>query len=79
MICANAGLFVLPAGNAFPPHRLPGEVTLQCLAGRLALDVDGVRQVLGAGQLCFLEGGVQHGLVGLEDSSALVTLVLRGG
>ncbi len=69
---------VLPAGKAFPPHRVQGEITVQCLEGRLELDVDGARQVLNAGQLCFLEGGVLHGLVGLQDASALVTIVLCG-
>ena len=67
---------VLPAGKAFPPHRVTGEITVQCLAGSLELNVDGTRQVLRAGQLMFLEGGVQHGLVGIEDAIALVTIVL---
>ena len=67
---------VLPAGKAFPPHRVTGEITVQCLSGSLELNVDGTRQVLRAGQLMFLEGGVQHGLVGVEDAIALVTIVL---
>ena len=67
---------VLPAGKAFPPHRVPGEITVQCLAGRIELNVDGTRQELRTGQLMFLEGGVQHGLLGLEDAIALVTIVL---
>lgn len=67
---------VLPAGKAFPPHRVAGEITVQCLAGRLELDVDGTRQELRTGQLMFLAGGVQHGLLGLEDAIALVTIVL---
>jgi quercetin dioxygenase-like cupin family protein len=67
---------VLPAGKAFPPHRVAGEITVQCLDGRIDFSVDGVSQELRAGQLMHLEGGVLHGLVGIEDSSALVTIVL---
>ena len=67
---------VLPTGKAFPPHRVAGEITVQCLEGRIDLSVDGVSQILRAGQLLYLEGGVLHGLVGVEDSSALVTIVL---
>ena len=58
---------VLPAGKAFPPHRVAGEITVQCLEGRIDFSVDGVSQELRAGQLLHLEGGVLHGLVGLED------------
>ena len=67
---------VLPAGKTFPPHRVAGEITVQCLSGSLEVNVDGTRQVLRTGQLMFLEGGVQHGLLGLEDAIALVTIVL---
>ncbi len=67
---------VLPAGKAFPPHRVAGEITVQCLDGRIDLSVDGASQVLRAGQLMHLASGVLHGLVGLEDASALVTIVL---
>ena len=67
---------VLPAGKSFPPHRVAGEITVQCLDGRIDFSVDGVSQELRAGQLLHLEGGVMHGLVGIEDSSALVTIVL---
>ena len=67
---------VLPAGKAFPPHRVAGEITVQCLEGRIDFSVDGASQELRAGQLLHLAGGVLHGLVGLEDASALVTIVL---
>lgn len=67
---------VLPAGKAFPPHRVAGEITLQCLHGTLDVSVDGQSQLLRAGQLMRLEGGVLHGLVGVTDASALVTIVL---
>ena len=67
---------VLPAGKAFPPHRVAGEITVQCLDGHIDFSVDGVSQHLRPGQLLHLAGGVLHGLVGVEDSSALVTIVL---
>jgi quercetin dioxygenase-like cupin family protein len=67
---------VLPAGKAVPPHRVAGQSTVQCLAGRIDVSVDGESRVLRAGQLMHLAGGVLHGLVGLEDASALVTIVL---
>ncbi len=67
---------VLPAGKAFPPHRVAGEITVQCLDGHIDFSVDGVSQDLRQGQLLHLAGGVLHGLVGVEDSSALVTIVL---
>ena len=67
---------VLPAGKAFPPHRVAGEITVQCLEGSIDFSIDGASQVLRAGQLLYLEGGVLHGLVGIEDASALVTIVL---
>ena len=55
---------------------MAGEITVQCLEGRIDLSVDGVSQVLRTGQLMHLEGGVLHGLVGIDDASALVTIVL---
>jgi quercetin dioxygenase-like cupin family protein len=38
---------------------------------------EGRIQILHAGQLLYLSGGVLHSLVGIEDASALVTIVLR--
>jgi quercetin dioxygenase-like cupin family protein len=67
---------VLPTGKSFPPHRVAGEITVQCLAGRLDVSVDGVSQQLGPGQLMYLAGGVLHGLTGVADATALVTIVL---
>ena len=68
---------VLPVGKAFPPHSVPGEITVQCLEGKIEFTAQGSTQVLRAGQLLYLTGGIEHGLVALEDSSVLVTIVLR--
>jgi quercetin dioxygenase-like cupin family protein len=69
---------VLPRGKSFPPHSVAGEVTMQVLEGRVEISAAGVPQILGAGQLMHLEGGVEHALKGIDDASVLVTIVLAG-
>ena len=68
---------VLQAGKALPPHKVPGEITIHCLEGRMAVGADGTQHMLGAGQLLDLGGGVLHDVTALEDASALVTIVLH--
>lgn len=68
---------VLPAGKSLPPHQVAGEITLQCIEGRLDVTVGGRSQVLGAGQLLYLESQVVHGVTALDDASVLVTIALR--
>lgn len=68
---------VLQAGKAFPPHRVAGEVTVQCLTGAIEFSTEGRTQLIRAGQLLYLEGGVPHGLVALEDACALLTIALH--
>ena len=68
---------VLPAGKSLPPHKVSGEITVQCIEGRIDVTVDGKSHVLCAGQLLYLAGDVLHGVVALEDASALVTVALR--
>jgi quercetin dioxygenase-like cupin family protein len=68
---------VLPSGKSMPAHKVSGELTIQCLEGRLEVVVAGVSTVLQAGQLMFLLGEVAHSVTALQDASALVTLVLN--
>ena len=68
---------VLLAGKSLPPHSVPGEITIHCLEGRLRIDADSERRDLAAGELLFLAGGVAHGVLAYEDSSALVTIALK--
>ena len=67
---------VLRAGKSLPPHKVPGEITVQCVEGRIDVTVDGASHVLHAGQMLYLAGGAVHGVVALEDASALVTIAL---
>jgi quercetin dioxygenase-like cupin family protein len=68
---------VLLAGKSLPPHKVPGEITIQCIEGRIDVTANGKSHVLTAGQLLFLSGNLVHGVVAIEDSSAIVTIALR--
>jgi quercetin dioxygenase-like cupin family protein len=66
----------IPRGKGLPSHRVAGEITMQVLEGRVEIEVGGIPQILGAGQLMHLEGDVEHSLKGIDDASVLVTIVL---
>lgn len=68
---------VLTAGKRLPAHQVPGELTIQCLEGRLALILGDGRQTLSAGQLLFLPAQTRHEVEAELDSSALITMVLH--
>lgn len=68
---------VLKQGASLPTHKVPGEMTLQCIEGKMDVTTQSGSHVLAAGQMLYLLGGVEHGVVALEDASALVTIALR--
>ena len=70
---------IVPAGKVIPLHKAPGEITVQCLEGRVAFTAEGKTQELTAGQLLYLTAGEPHALAGLDDASLLVTLLLPKG
>jgi quercetin dioxygenase-like cupin family protein len=67
---------VLRAGKSLPPHKVPGEITIQCIEGAIVVSVEGGEVILRAGQLVYLSGNALHGVLAQEDSSALVTIAL---
>jgi quercetin dioxygenase-like cupin family protein len=67
---------VLPAGKQIPPHKVVGEIAVQCLEGRVELTADGDARELQGGELVWLAGGAQHALRGIEDATVLVTILL---
>jgi len=67
---------VLPAGKEIPLHKAPGEITVQCLEGRIAFTSSGTTQELTSGQLLYLAAGEPHAVKGIEDSSLLVTILI---
>jgi quercetin dioxygenase-like cupin family protein len=69
---------VLRAGEEMPEHKVPGELTEQCLEGSVEFSIGSTRDVMRSGDLKCLAGGIPHSLKAIEDSSALVTLLLHG-
>lgn len=67
---------VIPAGKQLPPHQVDGEITAQCLEGRIVFEADGAERELAQGEMLYLAGGATHALRGVEDSSILVTILL---
>ena len=68
---------VVPAGKSVPSHQVKGQITVQCLEGEVEFTAGGHAQLMKAGQLIYLAGGIDHGLKAVRDSSLLVTIVLR--
>ena len=67
---------VLPAGKEIPMHQAHGEITVQCLEGRISFTADSKTQELMPGQLLYLRTGEPHALKAIENSSVLVTILL---
>ena len=66
---------LLPAGQHLSQHKLVGELCIQCLAGRVRLDMAGTHLPLSAGQLTVLRASEAHAVVAELDSSLLLTVV----
>jgi quercetin dioxygenase-like cupin family protein len=70
---------VMPRGKLIRRHQVPGEVTLQCLEGRVKVDLGERKVELAAGDFLYLDGQEPHGLDALADSTLLVTILLATG
>lgn len=68
---------VIPSGKDIPEHRAHGEITVQCLEGRVAITTGSTTRDLAAGHILYLSAEEPHSLHGLEDASVLVTISLR--
>jgi nucleotide-binding universal stress UspA family protein/quercetin dioxygenase-like cupin family protein len=66
---------IVRAGQEIPRHENQGDITVQCLEGRVAFIALGKTQTLEAGILLHLPGGEPHAIQAIEDSSLLLTIV----
>ncbi len=67
---------VLLAGAGLPEHAVRGEITLQCLEGRVELRTSVRTLSMEAGDLVHLRASEPHALQAAIDSSLLLTICL---
>jgi quercetin dioxygenase-like cupin family protein len=67
----------VPAGKERPRYQVAGEITVQCLEGRVALTAGAGARELRAGRMLCLAGSEPHSLRGIEDAAVLLTVLLR--
>jgi quercetin dioxygenase-like cupin family protein len=67
---------VLPKERPMPEHWVEGDMTLQCLEGKLEVDAHGRTIALAPGEMLYLDGGVPHSVRAVEDAVALMTILL---
>jgi quercetin dioxygenase-like cupin family protein len=67
---------LIPAGKGMPPHRVPGEITVQCVSGQIEIGLDDSSTLLEPGQLLYLAGDAMHSVRAVTDACALVTIAL---
>lgn len=68
---------VLAAGKMLQDHKAAGALTIQCLAGAVEIEAHGRTQMLRAGSMVYLSDAEPHAVKALEDSSLLITILLR--
>ena len=67
----------LLAGRFLPAHDHRRPVTIQCIEGRIDLVTAEKTLSMHAGSLVYLDGNTPHEVRAVEDSSLLVTLLVR--
>jgi quercetin dioxygenase-like cupin family protein len=69
---------VMLAGHEMREHKAPGEITVQCIEGRIEFRTPARSQILEPGDLIHLRSKEPHALQAITDSSALVTMRVGG-
>jgi len=68
---------VLPAGKTIAEHKAAGEITVQCVEGRVQFTAMDKSVELTSGTMLYLTASQPHALHAVEDSSLLVFISLR--
>jgi quercetin dioxygenase-like cupin family protein len=68
---------ILEAGREIPDHKASGAITIQCLEGAVELQAHGKTQILHQGIMIYLNDAEPHSVKAIEDSSLLITILLR--
>ena len=67
---------VLRTGKVITDHKVPGEITVQCLEGRMIFRTMGQEKEIRSGHLLYLSPEEVHSVEAIEGTSFLLTMVL---
>lgn len=67
----------MAAGKEIAEHQAPGEITVQCVEGKIAFTALGKTCELEAGQMLYLNAGEPHAVKCIADASFLLTILLK--
>lgn len=70
---------VVPQGRIIAPHEVEGPITLYCIKGRVALVLEEKEVEMQTGDWLHLEGGITHGLRGVEEARLILTIIYVQG
>ena len=68
---------MLPQGKKIPEHSVPGQISVQCIAGHTVFGVGSETRELKEGDWLYLDGGQPHSLEAVDNSVLLVTILLK--
>ncbi len=68
---------VMTSGKEISEHEAPGEIVVQCVEGKIAINALDKTQDLQAGQLLYLPAEEPHSVRCVENASFLLTILLR--
>lgn len=66
---------VVRAGDHIPDHKVEGSLSIYCIAGEAAIDVQQGERRMGAGDWLYLERGAPHAVRGIADADLLLTVL----
>lgn len=69
---------VMATGKEIAEHKAPGEITVQCLEGKIAFTSLGKTTELSAGEMLYLPPQEPHSVRCIDDASLLLTILLKG-
>lgn len=69
---------VMATGKEIAEHKAPGEITVQCLEGKIAFTSLGKTTELSGGEMLYLPPQEPHSVRCIEDASLLLTILLKG-
>ena len=66
---------VLPRGKDIMEHSVDGEISVQCIKGKVLFQLDNNAHELTEGDWLYLEGNQKHALYAKSDAVLLITII----